>query len=632
MFKIGFKLSIAVAISTIMIIGIYGVIAIEEQNHILVGVVERQANQLSETVKNSMRYGMLIRQRDHVDHIIESIVKEPHIHDIRVFNKDGMIIYASLRSDVGRIVDKHGEQCYACHTADQPLISLSVQERMRLFQIEPDSSRILGIINPVYNEPACWRSECHAHHKDQAILGVVDVTISMADVDREILSSERQIIILTVSAILAMVTVIVLFVKRWVHDPVRELIFVTEQVAQGHFTNHIKRIRKDELGVLQRAFNSMTKRLSEARLYLFQSDNMKSISRLATGVANEINNPLTIIMDVSSSLKNQITNGSIRNDLQNIFKESERARNIVRNLLDFARQSTPSRRKIEIHKIIEMGIEGIGRNWDSNQIIMKTNISEDISEIWVDPDQFQQALRNLVENAIDAIGDTSGVVQIMVKKRHLHPFGVAPIRFASCLRGHDLFQVNKFIKGQAVICMEAVCKNQRGHIFIDPVYGGEGTYYSFDYLGNEPVRLYCPICGVEQTIQYRPCPDCGAKVYRFKAQISSVVEGCTRPSCSWQRWPVIDDQGKQEYLEIAVQDTGCGIAAEDLSRIFDPFYTTKGNKGTGLGLSVTWGIVSLHDGTLHVQSEPGMGTTFTMRFLMRTLKDPENLKARETIG
>lgn len=625
MFKIGIKLSIAVAISTIVIIGIYGVNAIKEQNRILITVIERQANRLSETVKNSMRYEMLINQRDHVDRIVESIVKEPLIRDIRVFNKEGEIIYASQKSDIGRMVDKHGEQCYACHAADKPLERLSIKQRMRLFRIDPDSSRILGIINPVYNERSCWKSDCHAHSENQSVLGVLDVTISLADVDHEIIASEKRIIFFTVLAIIAVVIVIVLFVKRWVHDPVKELVTATDEVALGNFTYRIEKISKDELGVLQQAFNSMTKWLSEARLQLFQSDKMNSVSRLAAGVAHEINNPLTIIMTNTSSLLNQISNGQTRKDLQNILKETERARKIVRGLLNFARESTPQKRSVDVKQIVARSIEGIGKKWHPGQIDIKLCIPNDIPQIWVDPGQFEQGFRNLIENAMDAIARGPGNIQISVKKHHLHPFGIVPIKVASCFRGHDLFQSNKLIKGQAVICMEAICGNYRGQLYLDPVYGGEESYYSFDCPEDKPVQLWCPTCGVEQTIQGKNCPHCGAAIYQFNTQASGVIEGCTRLSCGWQRWPQVDDQGKQEYLEISVQDSGCGIAEEDLARVFDPFYTTKGNQGTGLGLSVTWGIVAAHDGTLHVHSEPGSGTVFTMRFPMIALNAPASL-------
>ena len=74
---------------------------------------------------------------------------------------------------------------------------------------------------------------------------------------------------------------------------------------------------------------------------------------------------------------------------------------------------------------------------------------------------------------------------------------------------------------------------------------------------------------------------------------------------------VTREDGDQAVVEVA--DTGSGIPPEQLSRIYDPFFTTKEiGKGTGLGLSITYGIVQEHGGTITCDSAVGQGTRFTL--------------------
>jgi len=67
-----------------------------------------------------------------------------------------------------------------------------------------------------------------------------------------------------------------------------------------------------------------------------------------------------------------------------------------------------------------------------------------------------------------------------------------------------------------------------------------------------------------------------------------------------------------EGVTLVVRDTGHGINSADLGRIFDPFFTTKKQRGTGLGLSISYAIVQRYGGRISVESQPGVGTTFTL--------------------
>ena len=67
-------------------------------------------------------------------------------------------------------------------------------------------------------------------------------------------------------------------------------------------------------------------------------------------------------------------------------------------------------------------------------------------------------------------------------------------------------------------------------------------------------------------------------------------------------------------VEVRIHDTGRGIPAEQLPRVFDPFFTTRPvGGGTGMGLAVCYGIVARHNGSIAIESPPGSGTTVTVR-------------------
>ena len=76
-----------------------------------------------------------------------------------------------------------------------------------------------------------------------------------------------------------------------------------------------------------------------------------------------------------------------------------------------------------------------------------------------------------------------------------------------------------------------------------------------------------------------------------------------------------------------MSDTGTGIKEEDMPHVFEPFYTTKKDgKGTGLGLSVVYGIIERHNGTISVESKPGIGTSFIITLPRQTAQKEDIAK------
>lgn len=490
--KISYKLIFAVGSVATVMIGIFAYVIVNSYQRQLIANLEMSADQLSATVIASTRYDMLLNRRQSVHQIINTIGRQEGIEKVRIFNKEGIIILSTDSLDVGKKVDLRAEACYACHAVDQPLERVSIANRLRIFDGEA-GHRISGIITPIYNEASCWESSCHAHRPDQQVLGVLDITVSLESVDREQRDNIMRLLLMAVFVITAISIMIYLLAREIILKPIERLVTATRRVAGGDLTYTVPVKRKDEIGNLTASFNSMTKRLADSQLQLYQSDKLASAGRLAAGVAHEINNPLTGVLTYSSFLLNRAKDDpEMREDLEVIVRETKRCREIVKGLLDFSRQSKPEKHHINLNETIRKSVSILSNQFRMEKISIELELDESLPEVYADANQLQQLLVNLLENAADAMGESGGSITIETSRT-------------------------------------------------DPDEGPDG-----------------------------------------------------------------------ENVRIRIRDTGSGIDKENLDKIFDPFFSTKGQQGNGLGLSIVWGIVEGHDGHISVESEVGVSTVFTI--------------------
>jgi signal transduction histidine kinase len=136
---------------------------------------------------------------------------------------------------------------------------------------------------------------------------------------------------------------------------------------------------------------------------LAQTDRLASLGEMAAGIAHELNNPLTGVVAMSELLLESETLGDIKKDLESISSEGQRAANVVKNLLSFARSHTLSAQPVKINDVVNQVLDLRAYEHRVNNIAVVTHLDPDIPEIIADRFQLQQVFVNIVLNAEQAM-------------------------------------------------------------------------------------------------------------------------------------------------------------------------------------------------------------------------------------
>jgi len=256
-----------------------------------------------------------------------------------------------------------------------------------------------------------------------------------------------------------------LLLTRFVNRPIDKLLAATKTAAHGDLDQTVGVRSNDELGELADSFNNMiselkrsrdaiegwtqtlehrvqqrTQELQQVQDQLVRAGKMAAIGELAAGVAHEINNPLTGVLTFSSLILKKVDeNHPWKKDLENIVQQTTRCRNIVRGLLDFARQRKPDKKEWDIHTLIDRTITLVENQAPFQNIKIVKNFKPDMPMLFIDGDQIQQVFMNIVINAADAMAGNGGTLTIKTEVRN----GGAEISFIDTGCGMTREQLSK---------------------------------------------------------------------------------------------------------------------------------------------------------------------------------------------
>jgi len=213
-----------------------------------------------------------------------------------------------------------------------------------------------------------------------------------------------------------LMTVIAIYVSTYLVNlytrPINRLIKATAEIARGNY--HLLDIPPEEsaeIRELEEYFNEMVKAIEErdqrlkdlAERTILRSEKLASVGRLASGIAHEINNPLTGILTYSSLLAEELKGTPYEEDLKTIKEETLRCRKIVRGLLDFARDYKPEKVSTNLNSLIEEALQLLEKHVNFHNIKIVKDFDPNLPEVKVDADEFRSVINNLAVNAADAM-------------------------------------------------------------------------------------------------------------------------------------------------------------------------------------------------------------------------------------
>ena len=513
------KLNLLLLSAMVVIFALMGYVNVRLHRHHLEQNTLLVAERISDIIKHGTTEYMLRNDREGLHRSIETIASEPGIEKIRIFDQEGRVTYTTSVPEQNHVVDKSAEACYGCHAQSQPLTRLKRPDRFRIYR-NGGGNRVLGVITPIENRPACSNAACHAHPAEQQILGVLDTNISLAKADVQLAEGTRRMIVYTACALLLIAVLSWFSVLRVVGKPVKALKRGTERLAAGDLGYQIEVSSRDEIGELAHSFNDMssqlekehnenvawthtlekrvdqkTRELKRAHEHALHTEKMASIGKMAAVLAHEINNPLSGILTYAKLLRKWVDHDDggesrrreICDSLDLIAAESRRCGDLVKNLLTFSRTTPMNLQATNLNHVIDRALRLIQHQLDLAGTHVEPQLDPNLPQVLCDGAQIEQVLLALMVNAMDAMP-------------------------------------------------------QGGNLWVT-----------------------------------------------------------TRA-----------DTGKST-VQVVVRDDGTGISPEILSRLFEPFLTTKETgRGVGLGLAISRSILERHNGSIDVQSELGRGTTFTV--------------------
>ena len=435
--RLDFKLIFSLTILIVAISCISGYLNFRMEKEQLVEAMVLGADQLSRSITSATWHAMLDDDRKAAYEMMRVIADKQGVDRIRMFNREGRLVFST---DVNEIAQSHHPlptKSASVAIAWTPILTKpAVDSRVR-YATSPDGIKTLNMVTPIHNEPSCSNASCHAHLATTKVLGILDVALRLDPVQQQTRAVTLQTVLSTVIVVLIGAAFVILFTRRFVATPIREVMQGTKALSAMQLDRPIQiraavrswmswwtrstgmrerlKIAVDELNEMQQTLESKVVERSEqlraAQRKLLQADRLASLGQLAASVAHEINNPISGVLNLSSLLERLMASGEFppgreaefRKYLSQISAETARVGRIVTDLLAFSRRSKPQRVPADLNKLVRSTLRLVGHKLKLMNAETALELQDDLPLVECDPSQIQQVILNLILNGAQAM-------------------------------------------------------------------------------------------------------------------------------------------------------------------------------------------------------------------------------------
>ena len=352
--------------------------------------VQRAAEEsdlLAQTVASAIHRAMLLDRKEDAYRILEDVGRQPGVDRIRLLDHGGRVAFSTDAAEVGRTLDPRGPQCVVCHTAGAA--RPPGLEGRRSVEVS-GGRRVLQLVAPIANQPACAAAGCHAHPSAARLLGLLAVDRSLAEADARL--ADFRWTSLGAAAVVAAGLGFAFWwmTRRRLVRPVAALVAATRRVAHQDLEQPAAARFGGELGLLASTFGEMVRSLREARgqldalnrelerkveertralvetrEQLVRSETLAALGRLSAAVGHRLGSPLSGILTLARNGARTLEAGPLPDDerarlvhdLRLVEREAERAGEVVVRLLDFSHEHPFSAQLLGLDAVVAEALE-----------------------------------------------------------------------------------------------------------------------------------------------------------------------------------------------------------------------------------------------------------------------------------